>query len=73
MYGGQSGNLFVAIGYIPPPAPPRSQLVRPLILLSQSDLFHSKNIVTVKFRTPGNELHLTIFSSMCWNQLLQFP
>ena len=30
-------NLFVAIGYTPP-----SQLVRPLILLSQSDLFHSK-------------------------------
>ena len=50
-------NLFVAIGYTPPP-----QLVRPLILLSQSDLFHSKNIVT------GHELHLTIFSSMCWNQ-----
>ena len=40
-------NLFVAIGYTPPP-----QLVRPLILLSQSDLFHSKNIFTVKFRTP---------------------
>ena len=63
-------NLFVAIGYTPPPqlVRPPPQLVRPLILLSQSDLFHSKNIVTVKFRTPGHELHLTIFSSMCWNQ-----
>ena len=59
-------NLFVAIGYTPPPLPP--ELVRPLILLSQSDLFHSKNIVTVKFRTTGHELHLTIFCSMCWNQ-----
>ena len=59
-------NLFVAIGYTPPPLPP--ELLRPLILLSQSDLFHSKNIVTVKYRTPGHELHLTIVSSMCWNQ-----
>ena len=46
-------NLFVAIGvkrgYTPSPPP---QLVRPLILLSKSDLLHSKNIFTIKFRTP---------------------
>ena len=75
MYGGQSG-IFVCCYWLhpsPPPPPPPPTSVRPLILLSQSDLFHSKNIVTVKFRTPGHELHLTIFSSMCWNEWLQFP
>ena len=48
MYGGQSGKFVFCYwglkGLHHPPPP--FQLVRPLILLSQSDIF------TVKFRTP---------------------
>ena len=52
MYGGQSGK-FVCCYWCLKGVTPHPQLARPLILLSQSDLFHSKNIFTVKIRTPS--------------------
>ena len=58
-------DLFVAIGYTPSPPPTLTSKTPNIIVTECFFFFHSKNIVTVKFRTPGHELHLRIFSSMC--------